>query len=221
MVVTDLKEESIQPVVAEIEAAGGEALGVVANVMKEEDVTNMIDRAVATFGTLDILVNNAGIMDAFEPVEDVKDDHFERIMAVNAWGPMRAMRKAIPIFKAKEYGVIINIASAGGLYGSRAGFMYTASKHAVVGMTKNVGFQYANHGIRCNAIAPGQIATNIGQSIYSSNQFGMERAMAGGSLSPRVGQPDEIAKVGLFLASEDSSFINGSVITVDGGWTAY
>lgn len=221
VVVTDLKEEDINKVVDEIRSGGGEAMGIVANVMKEEDVVNMIDKTVEAYGTLDILVNNAGIMDAFEPIEDVKDEHFERILAVNTWGPMRAMRKAVPIFKEKKYGIIVNIASAGGLYGSRAGVMYTASKHAVIGMTKNVGFQYANHGIRCNAIAPGQVATNIGKSMYGSHEFGMERAMAGGNLSPRVGQADEIATVALFLASDDSSFVNGSVIAVDGGWTAY
>jgi NAD(P)-dependent dehydrogenase (short-subunit alcohol dehydrogenase family) len=91
----------------------------------------------------------------------------------------------------------------------------------VVGLTKNVGFQYAKLGIRCNAIAPGAVNTNIGTTIYDPSKFGMERAMAGINLNPRVGEPEEIAKIALFLACDDSSFINGAIITADSGWTAY
>ena len=130
------------------------------------------------------------------------------------------MRKAIPIFLEKGSGVIINIASTGGFSGAHAGAAYVASKHAVIGLTKNTGFMYANKGIRCNAIAPGAVATNIGASIQNVNPFGMERAGMTHKLSPRSGQSEEIAQVALFLASDASSFINGAVITADGGWTA-
>ncbi len=105
--------------------------------------------------------------------------------------------------------------------GSRPGVSYTASKHAIVGLTKNVGFQYAKLGIRCNAIAPGAVNTNIGKTIFDPSKFGMERALAGMNLNPRVGEPEEIARIALFLASDDSSFVNGTVITADAGWTAY
>jgi NAD(P)-dependent dehydrogenase (short-subunit alcohol dehydrogenase family) len=221
VVVSDMNLESAQAVVTEIESKGGTALALAANVTKEEDVQNLIDTTVKTYGTLDILVNNAGIMDNFEPVEAATDDRWKLIMEVNAMGPVRTIRKSIPLFKEKKRGIIVNIASAGGLHGSRAGVMYTASKHALIGITKNVGFQYANLGIRCNAIAPGSVNTNIGTTIYAPNEFGMERAMAGMNLNPRVGEPEEIAKVALFLASDDSSFVNAATITVDGGWTAY
>ena len=160
-------------------------------------------------------------MDNFVPAAEVTDELWERVFAINITGPMRATRKALPIFIKKGSGIIINIASAGGLLGSRAGVSYTASKHAVIGLTKNVGFQYAKLGIRCNAIAPGAVNTNIGKTIYNPSQFGMERAMARMNLNPRVGEPEEIAKVALFLACDDSSFINGTVITADSGWTAY
>jgi NAD(P)-dependent dehydrogenase (short-subunit alcohol dehydrogenase family) len=105
--------------------------------------------------------------------------------------------------------------------GSRAGASYTASKHAVIGLTKNVGFQYAKLGVRCNAIAPGAVNTNIGTTIYAPSKFGMERAMAGINLNPRVGEPEEIARIAVFLACDDSSLINGTIITADAGWTAY
>jgi NAD(P)-dependent dehydrogenase (short-subunit alcohol dehydrogenase family) len=160
-------------------------------------------------------------MDNFVPAESITDELWEKVFAVNITGPMRAIRKALPIFIAKKAGIIVNIASAGGLLGSRAGASYTASKHAVVGLTRNVGFQYAKLGIRCNAIAPGAVNTNIGKTIYNPDAFGMERAMAGISLNPRVGEPDEIARIALFLACDDSSFINGAIITADAGWTAY
>ncbi len=221
VIAADINLETVKAVVANIVSNGGVATAVAANVTKEQDIQNMIDVAVSAYGTLDILVNNAGIMDNFVPAGEVTDELWEKVFAVNVTGPMRAIRKGLPILLKKGSGVIINIASAGGLLGSRAGASYTASKHAVVGLTKNVGFQYAKLGIRCNAIAPGAVNTNIGTTIYDPSKFGMERAMAGINLNPRVGEPEEIAKVALFLASDDSSFINGAIITADAGWTAY
>ncbi|MDF2836289.1 MAG: family oxidoreductase [Paenibacillus sp.] len=221
VVVSDLNVENASKVVEEIQANGGTALAVAANVAKEEDVQNLVDSTVAEYGTLDILVNNAGIMDNFVPAGDLTDELWDRVFAVNTTGPMRTIRKSLPIFLEKEGGVIVNIASAGGLNGSRAGAAYTAAKHAVVGLTKNVGFQYAVKNIRCNAIAPGAVATNIATSINAPNEFGMGRAMVGMGINPRTGTPEEIAKVALFLASDDSSFVNGTVVTADAGWTAY
>lgn len=221
VIVSDLNVEGAGKVVEEIAAKGGTAVAVASNVAKEEDVQNLIDTAVNEYGTLDILVNNAGIMDNFVPAGDLTDELWDRVFAVNTTGPMRTIRKSLPIFLEKESGVIVNIASAGGLYGSRAGAAYTAAKHAVVGLTKNVGYQYSVKGIRCNAIAPGGVATNISASLTAPNEFGMGRAMAGMGINPRVGTAEEIAKVALFLASDDSSFVNGTVVTADAGWTAY
>lgn len=221
VIASDMNEESIIEVVSEIEAAGGEAIAVVANVAVESDVVAMIASAVDNYGTLDILVNNAGIMDNFVPAGDVSNELWDRVMAVNVNGPMYAIRAALSIFEKNESGVIINNASVGGLYGSRSGAAYTSSKHAIIGLTKNVGFQYAMKGIRCNAIATGGVETNIGTSMSEPNEFGMERVMSGSNNAPRNGQPDEIARIALFLASEDSSFVNGTVITADAGWTAY
>lgn len=220
-VVSDIDLEGAKATVAEIESGGGKAIAVNTDVSKEEDIKNMVDTAVDTYGTVDILVNNAGIMDNFEPAADVIDAKWAKIFAVNIDSVMRSTRKILPIFLAKGSGIIINIASVGGLYGSRAGAAYTASKFAVVGLTKNVGFQYAMKGIRCNAIAPGAVETNIGNTIKEPNEFGSSRATAGFSLNPRTGKPEEIAGAALFLASEDSRFVNGTVLIADGGWTAY
>lgn len=221
VVVSDINEASAQAVAEDIKAKGGEATFVVANVAKEEDIQNLIDTTVNTYGTVDILVNNAGIMDSMEPAGDIVDDKWERIFAINTTSVMRATRKVLPIFLEKQKGVIVNIASAGGLHGARAGAAYTASKHAVVGFTKNTGFMYAQQGIRCNAIAPGGVETNIASTMTNINHFGASRQQLGMAINPPAGKSEEIAQVALFLGSDESSFVNGTVVTADAGWSSY
>jgi len=221
VIVSDINSDSANAVAEEIKSNGGEATVIVANVAKEADIQNLIDTAVSSYGTVNVLVNNAGIMDNFEPAGEIEDDNWERIFAINTTSVMRSTRKVMPIFLEQKHGVIINVASAGGLYGARAGATYTASKHAVVGFTKNTGFMYGPQGVRCNAIAPGAVETNISASMTGMSEFGMGSIQPGLAINPRVGKAEEIAKVALFLASDDSSFVNGTVVTVDAGWTAY
>lgn len=219
VIISDLNEEGALEVVKEIKDNGGKATAVVTNVTNQEDVDNMIDQAVSTYGKLDILVNNAGIMDNMTPAADITDELWDRVFAINTTSMMRTSRKALSVFLKQENGVIINMASAAALHGSRAGVAYTAAKHAVIGLTKNIGFQYAEKGVRCNAIAPGGVNTAI--AAGEPNEFGMERVMSGASNNPRSGDPIEVARVALFLASDDAGFINGEVIKVDAGWMAY
>lgn len=220
VVVSDLNIEGAETVAAGIRAAGGKAIAVKTNVAERNDIHTMIDTAVNEFGTLDVLVNNAGIMDNMAPVGEVDDEKWDLIFEINTKGVMRAIRKAIPIFLEKGKGVIINTASTGGFSGAHAGAAYTASKHAVIGITKNTGFMYAQKGIRCNAIAPGATITNIASTIKNVDEFGASRTRVTQGVIPRTGQPEEIAQVALFLASDESSFVNGAVIAADGGWTA-
>ncbi len=223
VIATDIDQKRLDALKIEMKEKGGEVTTLISNIAKEEDIENMISVAVSTYGTLDILVNNAGIMDHFAPVAELENAMWEKVMKVNVDGPFKAMRSALKIFLKKGNGVIVNIASIGGLNGARAGAAYTASKHAVIGLTKNTGYMYSKSGIRCNAIAPGAVNTNIGDTIDFSKITPLvnERIMPGMTLNPRTGEPSEIAKVALFLASDDSSFVNASVITVDGGWSAY
>lgn len=220
VVVSDLNIEGAEAVAAAIQTNGGKAIAVKTNVADLNDINAMIDTAVNEFGTLDILVNNAGIMDNMAPVADVNDEKWDLIFDINTKGVMRAIRKALPIFLEKGKGVIINTASTGGFSGAHAGVAYTASKHAVVGITKNTGFMYAQKGIRCNAIAPGATMTNIAATMNNVNEFGASRTKVTQGVIPRVGQAEEIAQVALFLASDESSFVNGAVIAADAGWTA-
>lgn len=221
VVVADFNFEGAEAVAAEINETGGSALAVSVNVAELSQVESMIDTAIDAFGDLNILVNNAGIMDGFEPVGEITDEKWDQIFDVNTKGVMRAMRKAINywVHNDKE-GTVVNTISTGGLNGAHAGVAYGASKHAVVALTKNTGWMYAKKGIRVNGIAPGAIETNIGSSMKDISELGMERAGATQALSPRVGQAEEVAEAALFLGSDASSFVNGTVLTVDGGWTA-
>jgi NAD(P)-dependent dehydrogenase (short-subunit alcohol dehydrogenase family) len=193
------------------------------DITRERELEMLIGNAIKTNGHIDILVNNAGVMDNFEAVADVTNSQWDRIMNINLKGPFMLMRLLIPHFLHHKHGNIINISSIGGLQGARAGAAYTASKFAMNGLTKNTGYMYAEHGIRCNAIAPGAIETHIADDIdYSKVSKDMNELLTLGlKLNPRVGKPKEIAEIALFLASESSSMINGAGLVADAAWTAY
>lgn len=220
VVVSDMNINGAQETVSEIKANGGTAIAMLTNVTKEEDVKALIETTIKEYGTLDIIVNNAGIMDNMAPVGEVSNESWDRLISVNTTSVMLCMREALKIFTKKKSGVIINIASIGGFRGGVAGAAYTASKHAVVGLTKSTGFQYAKAGIRCNAIAPGPIRTNISNTMTEMNEQGTALCRMSMSTISRLGEPEEIATVAVFLASDDASFVNGQTIAVDGGWTA-
>lgn len=218
VVVSDMNLDGAKHVAENI---SGEAFAIQTDVTSEEALQQLFDETVKTFGQVDILVNNAGIMDGMEPVGEISNDRWEKIFAVNTVSVMKSMRIAVDLFTKQGHGVIVNNISAGGLYGARAGAAYTASKHAVVGLTKNTAFMYADQNIRCNGIAPGAVATNIGSTMTNMSQAGFGRQQLGMAINPRIGQPEEIAQLALFLGSDESSFINGQVVAIDGGWTAY
>lgn len=201
----------------------GKIIPYAVDLMKQEDAEKMMDFVKEDAGKLDILVNNAGLMDDFSPVGDVTDAMLERVFNLNVFSLFYTMRKAVNVFLEQGSGNIINVASIGGLFGSRAGAVYTASKHAVIGLTKNTGFMYATKNIRCNAICPGGVDTEIGSSEFMKDinptGMGVIMPMIGGN--PRSGSGEEIATIALFLASDDSSFINGQSIVADSGWTAF
>jgi NAD(P)-dependent dehydrogenase (short-subunit alcohol dehydrogenase family) len=223
VIAADINQDRLNTLGTEVKKMGGIITTIKANMANEVDVDAMINLAKSTYGTLHILVNNAGVMDNFQPVGEVDNETWDHVMKVNVDGPFKAMRAAIKIFMENGSGNIINIASIGGLKGGVAGAAYTTSKHALIGLTKNTGHMYAKTGIRCNAIAPGAVATSIGETIDMTKITPMvqDRIMTGMALNPRIGEPNEIAAAALFLASDDASFINGTVLVVDGGWSSY
>ncbi|MFJ7666978.1 SDR family oxidoreductase [Lysinibacillus sp. NPDC097195] len=221
VVVSDLNLDGAQAVADGIQAAGGTAIALQTNVASTDDLQRLFKETISHYGRLDILVNNAGIMDGMEPVGEISDERWDKVFAVNTTAVMQSMRMATKIFLEQGHGVFVNNISAGGLYGARAGAAYTASKHAVVGLTKNTAFMYANQNIRCNGIAPGAVMTNIASSMTNMSEVGAARQSLGLAINPRAGQPEEIAQLAIFLGSDEASFVNGQIIAVDGGWTAY
>lgn len=235
VVLVDINKSELEKVVASLSEQGFDVTGIEADVTKEADIQKMVDQTLAKYGRLDILVNNAGIFDELMPVGEVSDDLWYKIMETNLNAPMRTIRKVIPIFEKQGGGVIVNTASIAGLTGARGGgAAYVASKHGLIGLTKNVAFNYKEKNIRCNAVAPGRVETNLranSERLAGSksardrsieNWKDIENKVTEGYITNmRKCTPDEIAKVVLFLASDEASFVNGSVFVADGGWTSY
>lgn len=219
--IADFNEEALTKTVNELNEAGFEAIGVKVNVAKEEDIAKMVKETIQAFGTINILVNNAGVGDNMQAAGNVEDPTWEKVMDVNVTGVMRGIRKVLPIFLDNGGGTIVNMASISGLTGGRGGLAYTAAKHAVVGMTKNIASQYGPQNIRCNAIAPAQIETGFAASMENIDHFGMEVATRGVNLLPKAGTIEDIANIAIFLASKESAYINGVTLAADAGWSAY
>lgn len=215
------REERLEELVAKAAGFEGKIVPLQADVAKEEDLEKIIKFTMDEFGRVDVLINNAGILDNYTPAGDMTDEIWNNVLNVNLTAPMKLIRGVLPIMINQGKGNIINVASVGGLYGVRGGAAYVTSKHGLLGLTKNTAYVYADKGIRCNAVCPGGVATEIGGTVKEPNQLGLSKLMPGASLSPRMGTPEEIANILLFLASDESSLINGAAIVADSGWTAY
>jgi NAD(P)-dependent dehydrogenase (short-subunit alcohol dehydrogenase family) len=161
-------------------------------------------------------------MDHFLPVTEYDDATFERVMAVNVGGPFRTCRAVLPSMIEAGGGAIVNIASIAGMIGSAAGATYTASKHAVVGLTRHISYYYAEQGIRCNAVAPGAVSTNIITSSMppQAAQWAFDRAQVAMARSTGVAEPDQIASLVSWLGCDEASNVNGAIVPADRGWTA-
>lgn len=222
VVAADINEEQLNKLTEEF-AGRSQIYTFRADVSDRAQVEALIDFAIEKCGKLDILFNNAGVTDDQSPVDEVTDESWEKVMAINTNSVMYACRKAVSYFlEDNRGGVIINTASLGGLYGGRAGVAYTASKHAVVGITKNIALMYGDAGIRCNAICPGSVNTGVIAAMMQKKLSvrGTTRLRLGMGLSPRIGDPYELANAALFLASDASSYVNGEIMKIDGGWSA-
>lgn len=219
VLIADLDAEGAASAVEAIEKSGGTAVAVTGDLGEQSVVDEVTRTAVERFGGVDVLVNNAGIMDGMTAPADVTDVEWDRVLRVNLTAPFLLTRAVLPHMLAAGRGAIVNTASEAGLRGSAAGAAYTASKHGVVGLTKNLAVMYRKQGIRTNAIAPGGTATGIVVNADSA-------AHGPAALGPhfvnlgRVARPEEQAAAILFLASDAASNINGVILPVDDGWAA-
>jgi NAD(P)-dependent dehydrogenase (short-subunit alcohol dehydrogenase family) len=222
IVAGDWNAQRLDEVVASIQASGGSIVGAQGNIADQAVAEGLVDLAISTHGRLDVLCNNAGVMDYMQGVGELSDDIWRRVLSINLDGPMFTSRRAIPQMVKQGSGSIINIASTAGISGGAAGAAYTVSKHALVGLTRNTAWMYTTKGIRCNAICPGGTRTNIGETMTPDriDAAGAARAGAFAALIPAFLEPDDIAELALFLASDESRHINGTIIPADAGWTA-
>jgi len=218
VVIGDVLDAEGTRVAAEIAESGGDALFVHLDVTHEEDWRSAIGAATSSFSKLDILVNNAGIWRRGR-VEDTTVEDWDMILDVNAKGVFLGTKLAIPEMRKAGGGSIINISSTAGLVGGPRSSAYTASKGAVRLFTKATAVQYAQEGIRANSIHPGPIDTSMIQQVWHGEEQSREAALARTPLG-RIGTPEDIAYGVLFLASDESSFMTGSELVIDGGSTA-
>jgi NAD(P)-dependent dehydrogenase (short-subunit alcohol dehydrogenase family) len=217
----DLNLESAQATTQEILEMNGVALAFKADVGDVEQANAFVARAVETWGRIDVLVNNAGV-NLPGVFHEVSDATINKTLDVNVKGPMFASRAAIPHMLEQGSGSIVNISSVNGLVSEPFLAVYSASKGAVVMLTRGIALDYASRGIRCNCICPGWVDTKINHA-HAALMGGLEKIYANiGQFQPigRPGEPREIAHLALFLASDEASFITGSVISADGGMTA-
>lgn len=217
VVIGDVLEEDGRRTEAEINEAGGECLFVPLDVTSEAQWQAAVKSAVGRFGKLDILVNNAGIYRT-ERVEEVSGELWDQVMGINAKGVFLGTKHAIPEMRNAGGGSIINISSVAGLVGNHISAAYSASKGAVRLLTKSTAIQYAKEGIRCNSVHPGTIETPMTADMLSDHQYRqdrMERTPLG-----RLGTAQDVAYGVLYLASDESSFVTGSELVIDGGRTA-
>lgn len=221
VVCVDINPETVAATVAGIQQAGGTAAAVTADVSDSEQVDAFIDRCVALYGAVDVLVNNAGV-NIPGILHEVPNAVIDQTLNINVKGAIYGCRAAIPHMLRQGSGSIVNISSVNGLVSEPFLAVYSASKGAIVMLTKGVALDYAKQKLRCNAICPGWVDTPINYA-HAEMLGGLEKVYATiDSFQPigRPGEPREIAHLALFLASDEASFMTGSIITADGGMTA-
>lgn len=219
----DNNEENLEKAVKKIKEECGdvEIKAIIADVSKEEDVKRYIQETKEEYGRIDGLYNNAGIEGKQDSITDYDLEVFKKVIDINLMGVFYGLRFVLPIMEEQQYGRIVNVASVGGIRGVMNQIPYVASKHAVVGMTKNAALEYAKENICTNAIAPGAILTPMVEKSFKQvnpdNPEEAEEEYAASNPTKRLGKPEEVANVVAFLLSDKCSYVNGQIIAIDGG----
>jgi NAD(P)-dependent dehydrogenase (short-subunit alcohol dehydrogenase family) len=218
VVVSGRKPDAGEAVAGELRALGAEAEFIQADVRREDDVRRLIDRTVERFGRLDAAVNNAGTEGKPGPVVEQTADTYAATFDTNVLGTLLSMKHELRVMMAQGAGSIVNISSTYGHEGAKGASIYAGSKHAVEGMTKSAALEAAGSGVRVNAVAPGP--TDTGMLDRFTGTAERKAALQSGVPLGRIGQPEEIARAIVFLASDAASFVTGQIVAVDGGKSA-
>jgi NAD(P)-dependent dehydrogenase (short-subunit alcohol dehydrogenase family) len=215
LAIIDRTEEALRQTEDAINDAGGQVLAIACDVSAAEQVEAAVRRTVETFSRLDIAFNNAGVENKAAPLADIELDEWDRILDVNLRGTFLCMKYEIPQMLKQGGGVVVNTSSGAGVRGVAGGSSYSASKHAIIGMTKSAALDYAKLGIRVNAVLPGNIETPMMDRFTGGD---IQKAI---DLEPvgRLGRPEEIAEAVLWMSSDLGAFVTGASIAVDGGWS--
>ena len=198
-------------IVDAIKHEGGEAIFVEVDLMETDQIKQSIQDTVDAFGTIDILYNGAGILDEYVGIIETDEEEFDQIVQLNIKAPFIATKEVMPIFVEKGKGVAINLGSQGSKFAGVGGTSYVTSKHALVGFNKQLAYDYGDKGIKALLLAPGFIDTPMTDDV--------EEERLNDIPDRRAGKPEEVAKLALFLASDDSNYMNGTEVYMDGGWT--
>jgi len=221
VVLCDMNETVLEATFNELQTSG-KCIAVKVDVSSSSSIQELFEKTISNFGKIDILINNAGIMDRFDGAADCEEDLWNRVLAINLTGPFLTTKLAVKHYLDKNTpGVILNICSLGGVLGHRAGAAYTASKHGLVGLTKNTAAAYANKKIRCNAICPGGMQTNISAAMANGfNQEGFAIVQKCLATNPGICDLNQMANLAVFLCDSESGVLNGAIINADMGWSA-
>ncbi|MFC4618501.1 SDR family NAD(P)-dependent oxidoreductase [Camelliibacillus cellulosilyticus] len=216
VVATDLQEDVLKQVVADINNNGGEAIAIKHNVADEHEWKSVVQTAVDTFGKIDILVNNAGVSEP-KTLLNITMEQWQKVMDINLTGCVLGMKYVIPEIQKAQGGSVINISSIGGIVGMAGTSPYTAAKGALRSLSKAAAVEFAKDNVRVNSVHPGIIVTPMIEEHFDEQA---KQYYTSFTQLPRLGNPEDIAYGVLYLASDESSFMTGSELVIDGGWTA-
>jgi NAD(P)-dependent dehydrogenase (short-subunit alcohol dehydrogenase family) len=213
--------EKLREVIVEAQKAGGAGLAMECDVTQAREVERAVKGTVERFGRLNVLVNNAGMLHV-STVEGISEEEWDRMMTVNVKGPFLVSRAVLPEFRKCGGGAIVNIGSVLGLFAVKDRAAYSASKGAVTMLTKSMALDHAHEKIRVNCICPSVVETDLVKGVFNETAEGQARLRARLATIPlgRLGRPDDVAEMAVFLASEESSWLTGAAIPLDGGVTA-
>lgn len=218
VVAVDVRGDAAQETISGGEDDGSFALTL--DVTDPAAVERAVDEAVARTGGIDVLCNNAGVLDGYAPAHETSVELWQRVLSVNLTGPFLLARRLAPLMAERGGGAIVNTASVSSFVAGGGGAAYTASKHGLLGLTRQLAFDYGRRGVRVNAICPGAVATEMTASLRVPSEANAHvDAQIAGTPAGRWAEPEEIAELALYLASEQASFLHGTPVLIDGGWT--